>query len=197
MTAAANPHAKVCPECGAMLAVSAGTCWLCHRPLTDDSSTDDAITTTVPPLPHTAPAIAVGRAGQFSLAALMLTVTFVAVLLGLFVQVRGLAIVLAVLAAPALIKTSLIGRRHKAAGEPLTPGGKALTLIAALCFLVAIAVATAGAFFLACLGTLAVGEEILGDLDTTIMVALVGASAVAIPILAIGAWFFWRWRRKV
>jgi hypothetical protein len=179
-----------------MLAVGAGTCWLCHCPLTDDNSTDAAVATTMTPLPHTAPATAVGRGGQFSLATLMLTVTLIAVLMGLSVRLPGLAIVLAILATPALIKTSLIGRRHKAAGEPLTPGGKALTFITALCLSTAIGVAAGGAFFLACLGVFVVGEDKLGNLDTTMMTALLVASAVALPVLILGIWLFWRWKKR-
>jgi hypothetical protein len=100
---------SLCAECGARLAAEAGSCWLCG--------------TTLPPAASAAaePVAASERraAYQFSLASLMLTVTLVAVLLGLFRMAAGLGITLAILVAPAWLRTCIVAARRKARGQPV------------------------------------------------------------------------------
>ena len=94
---------------------------------------------------------------QFSLRALLIFTTYVAVLLSIGLMVPGLGILTAILLTPALLRTYFRSVQAAARGERLSGSEKAFNFIAgmavALCIGVAWAVAIAVAAFAACLGS--------------------------------------------
>src|SRR4029453_13670844 len=97
---------RICPDCGAYGPVDAPRCWLCN-----------AASSPQTPGPTSAPRAVLGP-GQYSLESLLLVITLVAVFLGLMVKEPGLAIIAAIVVAPALVHV-LVGRhRERRRGKP-------------------------------------------------------------------------------
>jgi len=95
---------------------------------------------------------------QFSLATVMLLITLAAVLLGLFRMSPGLGMLVAVLVAPALIRTLIESAERQALGRPMTPADKAsmfastvgLTIAMGVAVIVVGGLALATAVFVIC-----------------------------------------------
>ena len=128
-----------CPDCQAPIPKIARFCWLCGVNLT----------TKVAPEPH-AP-VHPHAAHQFSLATLMLVMTFVSVLVGVFTFSVGIGLAILFLAGPALVRTCVVAARRKVRGKRLTPAGKIGVFFASLGIVVTIVAATIAAFFAVCL----------------------------------------------
>jgi hypothetical protein len=129
---------------------------------------------------------------QFSLASLMLIVTLTAVLLGVGGMAPGLGIALAVLASPALVRTSVVAALSRARGKPMSVGAKVALFVVSLIVAVVIAIAAGAAFFVSCLAG-AVAAPGGGSLIVGMTCGLLGALSVAGLLL----WAFWlRKRRK-
>jgi hypothetical protein len=130
---------------------------------------------------------------QFGIASLMLVMTLVAVLFGVGAMAPGLGIALGVLAAPALIRTSVVAARAGARGEPMAPSRKIDLFVASLFVVGVVAVAAGAAFVVTCfpLGFAAFG---LQSMPLVILAWLVGiAAGVAVAVLLLR--FFWRRKR--
>jgi len=142
MTQPSPPHAIVCPECGATVVRRATNtvmrCWLCgHRVgLPAGESANFAVRPTAP---------------QFGIASMMLTVTLVAVCLGVGVMAPGLGVALAVLVTPALIRTAIGVERHKeVSGRTMDVGQKIAAFAGSLGVVTMIGTAAGAAFFATC-----------------------------------------------
>jgi hypothetical protein len=140
--------------------------------------------------PYVAPQpLAEHAAAQFSLDTLFLIITLVAVCLGAFLLAPGLGVLLALVGAPALVRTMIAGARRRQAGAPLTTGQKIGAF--ALSFALVFAVGWAGliAFFSVCLATGLAGLALGGNGgDWVIAVALGAGTLVAIPLTI---WLLW------
>ena len=146
MNPSAGPEPDLCPRCGADVEPGRMTCWLCSAPLGVAARAGEGAS----------PAAAIPRTAfvppdhTYSLQSLLLIITLVAVSLGIAVQVPGLGIPLAVLAAPALIRTMVIRGRRRVKGQPMTAGDKVLAFLGSLAVVAVIATASIGAFVAIC-----------------------------------------------
>jgi len=121
-----------CPDCGAELQEDSRYCWLCGLAVRE--GVPAAAEPRSPFAGRARGHIADGgkpvvildrRAGlQFSLATIMLSITLVAVLLGVFRMAPGLGIGLAILVTPAFLRTCIVTARRKARGESISLAGK-------------------------------------------------------------------------
>ena len=131
-----------CSECGASNSDGAGKCWLCAATMRDVNPFASPVAEP--------PAFVSWNPRSFSLATLLAVLTLTAVCIGVTVQAPGIGIGLAVLSAPALVRTVGIGKRHKAKGQPLTIGAKLLAFLGSLAVVTTIAVASFIAFVVIC-----------------------------------------------
>jgi len=130
---------------------------------------------------------------QFSIASLMLIMTLTAVLLGVGVMAPGMGIALAVLAAPALVRTSIVAARSRARGEPMTPFRKIHLFVTSLVVVGIIAVAAGTAFVVTCFPLGFAFFETRSALLFFLpwLVGIAAGLAVAVPMF----WFFWLRKR--
>jgi 4-amino-4-deoxy-L-arabinose transferase-like glycosyltransferase len=137
-----------CRECRAANATTARRCWLCHADLTKPPP---------PPATHLPPPLPVADVGPwtFSLSTLFLLVTLLALGMGIFALAPGLGVLYAVLVAPPLFATSIVGVRRRRRGQAW--GGKekaataALSVAGTLAGLSLLIVAAVVAFFIYCI----------------------------------------------
>src|SRR5262245_23246115 len=111
-----NPQ-RLCPECGASCELEAARCWLCHAELTPAGAEQPT------PAPH---------GPQFSIATILLVTTLIAVCLGVFRLSPGFGIAMICFAAPALIRTFIVGVQQKRVGQRLSIGDKLTAFAASL-----------------------------------------------------------------
>jgi hypothetical protein len=97
--------------------------------------------------------VAAAPASQFSIETLLLVMTLIAVLAGLFHYSPGLAVTLIVVSIPALVRTVFVGRREKRRGQRVTAGGKIGHFLLSLVIMYAVWVAATMAFVVAAVGT--------------------------------------------
>jgi hypothetical protein len=189
-----------CPDCGAAIRREDALCWLCHRSLLVEA---EAVEAGSPFRPQAQPPRA--NPAQFSLETLMLVITLIAVCLGVIMAAPGLGILVAVVAAPALVRTLVAGYQERKAGRPMTLGEKLLTFLASTGVSLAVLVTGWTAFAAACLGScfVAVGLESAargsgwwqGNADTIFFVLFAVSGTIG---LATAGWIYWvlRPRRK-
>lgn len=143
---------RLCPQCGAALPPGTEACGSCQaQPESPAGQSPFA------PRRDHAPI-------QFSLGSMMLLVTLAAVVLGAAAIAPGLGIGLAILAAPALIRTAVVASRQRSAGHPLDLRTKAWIFVGTLGILTVIVTATAAAFVATCfpIGAAAFGADSMG-----------------------------------
>ena len=122
-------------------------CWLCKAPASGETTAEP-------------------RGGQhatFRLSSLMLTVTLIAVCLGIWQLSSGLGIFFAIIVAPAFVRTAITAVRQRRLGEPMEIEDKIITFVASIGVVVSVAVASGIAFLVtcwtACAGVVAVSES--------------------------------------
>ena len=171
-----------CPECNANCAAGDVKCWLCRRDLSHDTP---ILATIVEPVSV--------NVAQFSLDTLMLLITLSAVLLGAFVAAPGLGILLAIVVAPALLRTFTIGVRRKKRGGKLTTGEKVAGFIGSFGLMAAIGLVGCTTFVIICFGgvmatcAVAAADQQLGRQNLEVVGFIVGVLAV-VAALAIPIW---------
>lgn len=190
-----DPAAPHCPECGAAARKADVKCWLCHRPLV---VTAELVEAGSPFVDRPGPPKWVNPA-QFSLETLMLVITLIAVCLGVIMAAPGWGVVLAIVAAPALVRTLVAGYQDRKAGTPMTLGEKLLTFLASTGVTLAVLVTGGTAFAAACAGSLFVacglestgaGPSVLrGRTGELVLYGLLGISALI--GLGTAGWLFW------
>jgi hypothetical protein len=168
----------VCPQCGAKRITSAmQPCWLCG-----------AI------LPKLDSPLAAGpvRGREDNPAFIVIGVLLILVMVGLAVEAPGLLVVLALAATPALIRSMVVARRAKAAGQPLSGAEKVGGFLGALGSVFLIGAAAWVAFyatcFAVCLGMLAVDERAHHEgliLTVSVLAGLVPGIAVLVWLIRI------------
>ena len=148
------PHTKeeTCWECGAVLPPKAGDCWLCGSPCYPVA---ELVVPEVAPSEHR-------TALQFSLSTLMLAVTLLSVLLGVFLMAPGLGVCLTVLVIPPFLRTLIVATRRKARGQPMSTEAKlgtfaktfGITIAIAICVIPTVIVVAFVAFFVICMAAM-------------------------------------------
>jgi hypothetical protein len=129
----------------------------------------------------------------------MLVITLVAVCLGMIVALPGFGVLVAIVAAPALIRTLIAGFQQRAAGTQMTLSEKALTFLAStgitMAVLAAGGTAFASACFASCLVALGVSNATSpsrGINEDWIIYAVLSFSSLV--GLATTIWLFWLMR---
>ena len=148
------PHTKeeTCWECGAVLPPKANYCWLCGSPCYPVAELV---------VPEVAPSER-RTALQFSLSTLMLAVTLLSVLLGVFLMAPGLGACLTVLVIPPFLRTMIVATRRKTHGQSMSTGAKlgtfaktfGITIGIAMCVVTSLIVAAFVAFFVICMAAM-------------------------------------------
>lgn len=133
---------------------------------------------------------------QFSLATILLVMTLIAVCFGAFGISPGLGLAVAAFAAPALIRTLVVGAQQKRAGQRLSIADKLTAFLASLGIMILVAVAAIVAFQIACWGTCgiiaAADSQSLVDEAGFIASVVVGSAAA----IAVGIWILWATRPR-
>lgn len=132
---------RTCSDCGATLPETADSCWLCKRSVVEGQSpfSEEPISS-----------IERRAAFQFSIATMMMLVTLCAVIMGAFSVSPGLGIALAVLAAPAWLRTCMVAARRRGRGRPMTAQEKMWAFGGSLGVVAAIVIAAGIAFYATC-----------------------------------------------
>jgi hypothetical protein len=151
-------------------------------------------------VPYRSEAPASEPATGFSLVRLLLVIGVVAIVIAIFVVMPGLTILLAALALPALIRTSLMVQRRKKLGKKVSTDKSALLFMAS--FVATVLVTTVvGAI---CYRTFCGVAEVIannwtgGYPDPVIVcveagiVTLIVAIALLVPVVM---WIRWRWKK--
>ncbi len=152
MSSTKSTSVRVCPSCAARNAPVAQHCWLCHERFNGERPS-----VVPPPTVYERNAVF-----QFSFASLLVTIALFAVLVAIFRLAPGLGILLAIIIAPAWIRTCLtVMRRQSLQPQTLAWGEKS-------------------AIF-------AVSVAIIVGIGATIVAAIVGAFASFCGVVALGA----------
>lgn len=133
---------QVCPDCGATYPITAKYCWMCYRPL---GRGPEGIGSSTPIVAQSAagesPFATGNQAMQFGLSTVMLTITLVAVLLGVAKLAPGLGVLLALVVLPAYLRTCIAASRRSGRGQPMSTGAKLGSFGLNLCIVVVVAIA--------------------------------------------------------
>jgi hypothetical protein len=162
---------RYCADCGAPVDADQPACWMCGAAMSPARTVPAVVPAPIathtapqpvprqaqpPPLPPPSlhpPAIAlVGDRNpwQFSIASLFALMTLAAVCLGVALRAPGLAIALAIAAAPALVRTFGISSMWRKAGQPLTLTEQCLTFGGSMLVVMAVAASAATTFVAVC-----------------------------------------------
>ncbi|MCA9190519.1 MAG: hypothetical protein KDB03_02105 [Planctomycetales bacterium] len=215
-----RPAQKIvfCAECGAENSSDQKQCWLCHGSV-ERQFVASGIPHPCPKCGNSRSAIeadcvrcgwspaparqlplkkiritskAWGQAAKtFSIESLLLTMTLVAVCLGVFMAAPGLGVLLIVFSVPAWIRTVDIRIRKKASGKTMSPMDKVLAFVASLALTVLILAACAVTFFVVCLGVLPLTIPWSSDGEFFFW-TITGGSSLVVGILLT----YLLWRRK-
>lgn len=143
MSAEHEPNEKgIECSCGAGNDFTADRCWLCGQSLLASTRVEPQS-----PSSHT----------TFRLNSLMLTITLIAVCLGVFQISLGIGFLLVTLVTPAFLRTVVAATRGRSAGQPLTTDDKLVMFAASFGLVVAISIASGVAFYATCWAGLFVG----------------------------------------
>jgi hypothetical protein len=147
MPADALPKVMHCHACQARLHPGAEKCWLCGALVTADAG--DSVANVSAALP---PTTAPRPATSFSLATLMLFVTLVAIVCGVFYLAPGLGAIMGLVLLPVMTHTVISVRRVESLGATLGTQDQIAMFFGSLSLVVAAGVAAAIAFGVTCAG---------------------------------------------
>ncbi len=186
-------NAVNCSNCGAQSEPGFAFCWLCKAKLTpQDDSAPPAVPPPLPPA-HLSPP---PNEYSFGLSGLMLVVTLSAVFFGLFVAAPGLAILLAIPALPALIRTALVVNRRASLGRESSASERFALFFGSfgvsVVILLVVFVVGFGTFCAACLAMYSAGGE---DESLIFLAAIAGLVALIPTTYGLSYWVRWRWRK--
>jgi hypothetical protein len=181
MSPTSESKPRYCPDCGAEVRLESVLCWCCRHSLLQGASARSPFVS-VESVDENYTNIHDRTKFQFSLASVMLLITFAAVLMSIYSMAPGLGIALMVLSVPALVRTAVIAMQTGSRGKPLTFGEKAGIFLAWIGLGLTIIIAACFGFFISCLVGLPGGEV------TAIMFGSIGAIITAISLGV----FFWR-----
>jgi hypothetical protein len=149
-----------CPSCGAKVPSGATICWLCNTPVDVTSNQGWLSRAEAARARQNA---AVQQAGGFSLASLLMLVTLICVVLGVFTIAPGLGVPLAVVAFATWLRTaSLVRWRRATSGSSPTSAEVILIFLRSVAFtlliLALVGVAAVAAFGTLCFGLISAAE---------------------------------------
>jgi hypothetical protein len=141
----ASSKVPLCHVCHARLRMGDKKCWLCGASVTSD------IGAVVATPPAVAPYLTKhGPVASFSMATLMMFVTLVAVVCGVFSIAPGIGVALALVLLPVLAHTAISAHREEALGHSLGPGERIVLFFGSLGLVVVAGVAASIAFGVTC-----------------------------------------------
>jgi hypothetical protein len=143
----ASSKVPLCHACHAQLKIGDDRCWLCGAAVT----TEVAAAAVTEPVAARPPSIG-SPVASFSMATLMMFVTLVAVVCGVFSIAPGVGAALALVLLPVLAHTAIAARREEATGHSLRPGERITLFFASLGLVVVSGVAASIAFGVTCVG---------------------------------------------
>ncbi len=189
MNDAEQSTATHCPECGALVSEGVQKCWLCGWQRDSDSSPR--------PAEAVAPRVVPSPAGQgfsFSLETLMLVMTLAAVGMGAIVLFPGIGIILAIMLAPAFVRTAMVVQRRAEKGKAVALWQRVAlffgSFVTAVVILVIVAVASVGTFCALCLCLYSGGVR-----DAAMPLSFFAAAATTIAAIVLAVkWIRRRWR---
>jgi hypothetical protein len=118
--------------------------------------------------------------------------TLIAVCLGTFHFSPGLGIAMVVVAAPALIRASLVGVKEKRAGHALSIGEKLVAFLASTAIVILVGIAGVIAFEIACWGSCAAVAGIQQkESEVALLTGLILGGVTALGVMV---WLLW-WTR--
>lgn len=173
----------VCANCGAGNIPPATVCWLCQQDLDLE----------IPPVLSDSPDQIKSHSLTFSIASILLVTTLSAVFFSMLAWAPGLAILLAIMSLPALVRTGLAAQRRANLGKPIPPIRKLLWFLSSFTvttILVAVVwFASVGTFCAVCLSVRS---------EAALPLSILATGAVATAILVAGSyWIRYRWRRDI
>lgn len=186
-----------CSKCEATT-VAGQVCWLCgaapETPITATLVSDTA-TTAYQANPFRPP-VPVADEQAFPIVSIVLMAALVLVFVALYAVAPGLAILAAIITAPALVRTAVVVARRQRQGNAVSFAEKSTLVIGSIACVIAALSATAVTFFVACsmvcFGAVATdglgrgGEQVF---STMLIVSGVTAALVGLSVL------FLLWRR--
>ena len=134
-----------CPQCSAPLPTKARFCWLCGVSLRPTAAVPVRQVRVEPP-----PIIEPRAAYQFGISTLLLAMTLLAVLLGVFAMSPGVGLAITFLATPPLIRTCIVATKRKTRGQRMSPLAKLGVFGSTLGIVIVVVAASIGAFFAVC-----------------------------------------------
>jgi hypothetical protein len=149
------PH---CHDCKAQLQIGDEQCWLCGAKVT---SVPGAATVRKSAVARPTPG---GPVASFSMATLMMFVTLVAIVCGLFSIAPGVGVALALVLLPVLAHTAIAANREETSGHSLRPGERIMLFFASLGLIVMAGVAASIAFGVTCFAGFVGGAALGGTL---------------------------------
>lgn len=195
-------------ECGADNHSDAARCWMCQRDLPGARRSEPALPNSQTPeaaagttavqqpanrsLPGTvAPEKVAGTHPEAATLALWATLFIVG--LGVFLVAPGLAILLAIVAMPALVRTALVVGHQSNHGKQVPAHRKISLFLGSLAtsviVLIVVLVAAVGSFCAVCLGA--------GSEKAVPLAALVAISITGVVVSFLWKWLRSRWRRDI
>jgi hypothetical protein len=145
MPADASSNVPHCQACQAQLKIGDAKCWLCGAPVVFDVNAP--VVTNRPAGP---PMTTGHRLASFSMATLMMFVTLVAVVCGVFSIAPGVGAALALVLMPVLTHMVIATRREEAMGYTLRPGERFILFFGSLGLVVVAGVAASITFGISC-----------------------------------------------
>ena len=204
-----------CPRCHNLIPPQSGRCWKCGTLLKFIPGPKNA---TAPVDNKSVPVTAklVGQAESelnsysFGLSSLLLSMTLIAICLGLFAVAPGLGILMAVCALPAFIRTWMVVQRRKQQGRPVAPEAKiglylgsfGVTLIVAVVTIVAALGACIVALVISCFAVLSSSSGMNSSPEGLFYVAMALTAIFTLFIAglvfyAFSIWIRQRWQRDI
>ncbi len=184
-----------CPTCEAPTPPNK-TCWLCHG----EVGSGIVIAETVEENPYASP-VAPKIAGEVvghNVVVICLFVGLCVVTAALAAVAPGLAVIVGIIGAPALVRTAVVIYQKQQIGIVATAADTSMLFAASVAGVAAAAAAAGAAFFGACtatcFGALAITQGKFGD-DSTVAI-IIGVSSIV--SLAVGGWVLralWKRRR--
>jgi hypothetical protein len=146
MSSDAPSTVPLCPACNAKLLPGEATCWLCDAAVTAGDDAPASTPQSAAPLPPTT----LRPATSFSLSTLLMFMTLVAVVCGVFSIAPGVGAVMAIVLLPVLAHTAISARREAAMGYNLGAGDRVMLFFSSLALIAATGIAASIAFGISC-----------------------------------------------
>jgi hypothetical protein len=185
-----------CARCGAELQAGTAACWLCDAPVgaTSDQSSLASVRST------TARKSAIPQAGDgFSLASLMMFVTLICVVLGVFTIAPGLGVPLGIVAFVTWLRTVSVVKWRASTGSSLTSAEIVLIFVRSVAFtllvLALVGVAAVAAFATLCFGVMSAAAPSSPDFTPWFVVSAIVLIAAIFGIVVASRSERRRWRR--